>query len=89
MIMEIFLRFAQLASHIKGVGSPVDSNVGLLTSAFQVSFDCAPRSFELSWLLTNIAGAGILAAPPMVEHAWDMMNSVGSLADTQEEIVIL
>ena len=84
-----FSRFAQLASHIKGVSSPVDSNVGLLTSAFQVSFDCAPRSFELSRLLTNIAGAGILAAPPMVEHTWDMMNPVGSLADTQEKIVDL
>jgi hypothetical protein len=71
------------------VGSPVDSNVGLLTSALQVSLDCAPRGFELFWLLTNIAGAGILAAPPMVEHAWNMMNSVGPLADTQEKIVIL
>src|SRR4029077_2291350 len=81
--------FAQLASHIKRVGSPVDSNMGLLTSALQVSFDCAPRGFELSWLLTNIAGAGILAAPPVVEHARDMMNLVSSLGNTQEKIVIL
>ena len=84
-----FFGFAQLASHIKCVGPPVDGNVGLLAAAFQVSFNCAPRGFELSWLLTNIARAGILAAPPMVEHAWNMMNSVGSLGDTQEKIVIL
>src|SRR4029077_4257147 len=74
-----FLGFAQLAPHIKRVGSPVDSNVCLRTLAFQVSFDCAPRSFELSRFLANIARAGIFAAPPVVEHAWNMMNSVSSL----------
>ena len=84
-----FSGFEQLASDTKGVGAPVHGNMRGLVAAFQVSFDCAPRSFELSWFLTNIAGAGILAAPPMVEHAWDMMNSVSSLGNTQEKIVIL
>ena len=84
-----FSGFEQLASDIKGVGAPVHGNMGQLASAFQVSFNCAPRGFELSWFLTNIARAGIFAPPPMVEHAWNMMNSVGSLADTQEKIVIL
>jgi len=40
-----FSGFAQLASHIECMSPPVHGNVGLLTSPFQVRFNCAPRSF--------------------------------------------
>jgi len=61
-----FSRFEQLASDTKGVGAPVHGNMRGLAAASQVSFNCAPRSFELSRFLANVARAGILAPPPMV-----------------------
>ncbi len=61
-----FSGFEQLASDTKGVGAPVHGNMRGLAAAFQVSFNCAPRSFELSRFLANVARAGIFAPPPMV-----------------------
>src|SRR3954447_24139880 len=61
-----FSGFQQLASDTKGVGAPVHGDMRGLAAAFQVSLNCVPRSFELSWFLANVAGAGILAAAPVV-----------------------
>src|SRR5262249_51010442 len=61
-----FFRFAQLASHIKRVAPPGNGNARLLTVPFQMSFNRAPRSFELSRFLANVARAGTFAPPPMV-----------------------
>src|SRR3982751_2554843 len=61
-----FSGFQQLSSDTKGVSAPVHGDMRGLAAAFQVSLNCVPRSFELSWFLANVAGAGILTAAPVV-----------------------
>ena len=70
-------RFRQFASDAKRVSAPVHGNMRLLATTLQVTFNRTPRSIELSWLLPDTDRAGAFASPPMIQDAWNVMNSVG------------
>src|ERR1700704_6154955 len=69
--------------------APVDRDVPRLLSPLQGRFQRETAHLQRPRLAPDIIGGGGEAAPPMVEHARDVIDPIRLFHDAEKEIVVL
>jgi hypothetical protein len=71
------------------MNTPIYPYMYEFAAPLKMLFDRAPRSFKLPGFLTDIAGARAFASPPMIQHSWNVGDTIGAFDNAQEKIIIL
>ena len=69
--------------------APVDRDMPHLLLPFEVRLEGETAGLQRPRLASDIIGGGGEAAPPMIKHTRDVIDSIRLLDDAEEEIVVL